>query len=221
MANPPDYAAIQSLWIQTWQARPELETVRQEIIAAEKALADGNAILETARPTFKKANPGLWVDSSRLTQRLAYYREIINGDASSYPAIHHAMIYGLDGLEDFDRMLPEGAIQSLAMMGLAPRRGDVSAATGFLYTASEGMDGWLESVWDSWFLATLIGYPAEVLTEAGYELDAEVVLRELTGKNRKERAEASLQTAGLVFGVLASVVGIAVGVRQWRKERAR
>lgn len=217
-ARRPDYAAIQSGWIRAYQARPELDTVIAELRAAEQAIDGLDQVLDAQRPSFKTANPQLYVDAANLRARLAYYREILDGDASSYPFVFHALTYGREGLAEYADRAPDGAVDTLRQMGLASQRGDLSAAVGLTWVASEGIGGWRQAVWDSYLMGIAVGPVAEILTGAGFELDSERWLREVTGLNRDERRRESLELAATGLGIAGGILGLWVA---WQQRRRR
>jgi len=215
-ATQPDYAAIQRTWIRAYQARRDFFTVKAQLEAAEKNVAEANKVWDAQRPTFKLSNAGILVDLDRIAERLAYYRLILDGDPSGFPFVHAALTYGRDVAEGYADKAPEGAIETLKTMKLAPMRGDLSASVGLLWVVTEGVKGWEQSVWDSWLLAVTAGPVAEILADAGVDADANVILTEVTGKARAERQRSLLEGAATVAGLVGAGVGIVAAIRAWR-----
>jgi len=215
-ARQPDYGAIQSSWIRAYQARRDFFTVKAMLEAAERNAKEARSVYDAQRPTFKLANAQLLVDLDRMDERLAYYREILDGDPSGYPFVFAALAYGREVAAGYTDVAPEGALDTLRTMKLAPMRGDLSASVGLLWVTTEGVKGWEQSVWDSWLLAMTAGPVAEILSDAGVDADAQVILTEVTGKTRAERQRSLLEGAATVAGLVGAGIGIVAAVRAWR-----
>jgi len=215
-ATQPDYGAIQRGWIRAYQARPEFFTVKAQLEAAEKNLDEATKVLDAQRPSFKFANAQTYVDRDRLAERLAYYRSVLDGDPSGFPFVYAALTFGRDIAAEYADVAPEGAVDTLRAMKLAPMRGDLSASVGLLWVATEGVKGWEQSVWDSWLLAVTAGPVAEILTDAGVDADAQVILKEVTGRTRAERRKGLFEGVATAVGIAAAGFGVLAGIRAWR-----
>lgn len=216
MAKQPDYGAIQSTWIRAYQARGDFATVREQLLAAERNAAEARKVWEAQRPTFRMVNQAALLDLERLEARLSYYRETLDGDPSGYPWVFAALTYGADVASDYADKAPEGATATVRKLGLAPMRGDLSRSVGVLWVMTEGAAGWEQSVWDSWLLAITAGPVAEILADAGVDADAQVILKDLTGRTRDERRAGIIETAGAVLGLAGAAFGLYAAWR-WRK----
>jgi len=218
-AREPDYAAIQSSWIRAYQAKPDFFTVKAELEAAEAAVVDLQQVLDAARPSFKFANAQLYKDFGALQARLGYYREIMDGDPSVFPFVFGALTYGLNVASEYADKAPEGAVDTLRSLKLARERGDMSAAVGMMWVATEAQAGWRQSVWDSWLLAITAGPVAESLIGAGVDADAQVILKDVTGLTRQERRKETFEGVATGLGIVGGLAGLALAFRQWRGRR--
>lgn len=214
----PDYSAIQSGWIRAYQAAPTAQTVATMVKTTRQAAEKARKTLDAQRPTFKFANAQLYRDADNFAARTEYYRDTLDADPESFPAVAHALLYGRDGLADVEPQ-PEGFADALKTLRLAPARGDMSYSVGLNWQVEQATDAWIASVWDSWLLALYVGPAAEILTAADIDVDTEQILRDWTGKSRAERQREFFTGLGVAVGIAASAAGLYFGFRQWRREK--